>query len=188
MKQLFLALMLAFSLMATAQDCQYSVEDATPGEELKTTKDYLMYEKVFAGTSQFLFFSLSKSQGTPILNFQLLSKSKDFPQQYCLDAASKVYLQLNNGKIITLLSATEDQCAGLMYDNNEKNNIRVLTGMFLFTKGSLEELEKSQISFIRVKYATETVDYIIKKDLQSEAMGQKYEPETYFIKTLKCIK
>jgi hypothetical protein len=188
MKQFFLALILGLTLTSTAQECQYSIDDKTEGQELKTTKDYLMYEKVFAGTSQFLFFSLSNSQGVPLLNFQLLAKSKDFPKAYCLDAASKIYIQLNNGRIVTLISAVEDQCAGLVYDSNEKNNIRILSGSFLFTKGSLEDLEKSQISFIRVKYATETVDYNVKKELQSETMGQKYMPETYFMTTLKCIK
>lgn len=189
MKELFLALLLGMTLTLTAQEeCQYSVNDTTAGQELKTTSEYLMYEKVFAGTSQFVFFSLTMSQGVPLLNFQLLAKSKEFPKAYCLDNASKIYLQLASGKIITLISATEDQCSGLMFDEKEKNNIRILTGTFLFTKGSLDDLEKSPISFIRVKYATEMMDYSIKKELQSETMGKKYLPDTYFMNTLKCIK
>jgi hypothetical protein len=134
-----------------------------------------------------MFFSLRNPDGIPILDFQLLAKSKEFPKAYCIDKASKIYIQLTNGKIITLISATEEQCAGLIYDSNEKNNIRILTGSFLFTLGSLEELEKTPISFIRVKYATEMVDYIIRKELQSESNGEKYFPENYFINTLKCI-
>lgn len=189
MKKIILALVLGLSLSLSAQqtDCQYSEVNEKAGEELKTTKDYLMHENVFAGSSTFMFFSLSNSQGLPMLNLQLLAKSKDFPKVHCLDKSSKIYLQLSNNKIITLICATEEQCGGLVYDATEKNNIRVLTGSFLFTKGSLEDLEKFPISFIRVKYASEIVDYNVKKELQSETLGQKYNPETYFMKTLKCI-
>ena len=189
MKKLFTCLLLGLSLAAGAQtkDCDYSVITGDDGNETKSTKEALMYEKVFAGTSQFMFFSLSNNDGVPVLNFQLLAKGKDFPKVYCLDRASKIYIQLNNGKIVTLISATEDQCSGLIYDGAEKNNIRVLSGMFMFTKGSLEELEKNSISFIRVKYVDEAVDYPVKKELTSESMGKKYFPEAYFINNLKCI-
>lgn len=179
---------MAFSGSLFAQkDCVYSVNDTTKDQELKTTMDHLMYEKVFGGSSQFVFFSLSNSQGVPLVNFQLLAKSKDFPKSYCLDGASRIYLQLANNKIVTLISAAEEQCSSLMYDEIEKNNIRTLTGVFLFTKGSLEDLKESTISFIRVKYVGETVDYPMKRELVSETMKKTYKPETYFIDNLKCI-
>lgn len=189
MKKLLLLALLIFSFSASAQDkdCEYSIISNEDGKELKSTRDYLMHEKIFAGTSQFLFFSLSNNDGIPVLNIQLLAKSKEFPKVYCLDKASKIYIQLTNGKIITLISATEDQCSGLVYDSSEKNNIRILSGNFFFTLGSLEELEKTSISFIRIKYVNETVDYPVKSELDSESMKQKYYPDTYFIKNLKCI-
>lgn len=170
------------------KECTYSIQDTTAGEELRTTTDYLMHEKVFGGNSQFVFFSLSNSQGMPVLNFQQLGKGNDFLKVSCFDKASKIYLQLINGRIITLLSASEDQCSNLVYDDNQKANISILTGAFLFTKGSFEELEKSAVSFIRVKYTTETVDYPVGRVLKSETMGKTYSPENYFIDYLKCVK
>lgn len=189
MKSIFIALLLSFSLTLSAQEdeCKYSVTSTEDGQEIKSTREYLMYEKVFAGSSQFMFFSLTNSQGIPVLNYQLLAKGKEFPQVYCIDKASKIYIQLNNGKVVTLISASEDQCGGLVYDSNEKNNIRILTASFLFTKGSFEDLDKSPITFIRVKYVTETVDYNMRKEIQSESMAKTYFPEQYFINTLKCI-
>ncbi|MXN93279.1 hypothetical protein GR160_18795 [Flavobacterium sp. Sd200] len=189
MKSFFVALIMGLTLTLSAQEdeCKYTVTDKEDGQEIKTTREYLMHEKVFAGNSQFVFFSLSNTQGVPVLNFQLLAKGKDFPKVQCIDKASRIFIQLANGKIVTLISASEEVCGSLMYDSNEQNNIRVLTGSFLFTKNSFEDLDKSAISFIRVKYATETIDYNIKKELQSESMGQKYYPEQYFINTLKCI-
>ncbi len=179
---------MAVSITTMAQtDCNYTVENTEEGKEFKTTGEYMMYEKVFGGSSQFIFFSLTNSGGTPLLNFQLLSKSKDFPKLYCLDKTSRIYIQLTNGKIVTLINALENQCAGLVYDNAEKNNIRILSSTFLFTKGSFEDLEKSTITFIRVKYTTETVDYPIRSELNSETMKKHYFPEKYFINYLKCL-
>ena len=172
MKKIVMLLLMAVSITTMAQtDCNYTVENTEEGKEFKTTGEYMMYEKVFGGSSQFIFFSLTNSGGTPLLNFQLL----------------RIYIQLTNGKIVTLINALENQCAGLVYDNAEKNNIRILSSTFLFTKGSFEDLEKSTITFIRVKYTTETVDYPIRSELNSETMKKHYFPEKYFINYLKCL-
>lgn len=170
------------------KECKYAVEDTTQGQELRTTPDYLMYERSFAGSSQFLFFSLSNSQELPLVNFQLLSKSKDFPKMYCFEKDARVYVQLANNKIVTLIYAGEGQCAQLIYDGVEKNNIRALSGVFLFMKGSIEDLESSTITFIRVKYSGEMVDYPIRSELVSESMKQTYRPDTYLKENLKCVK
>lgn len=188
MKTLFFSLLFTLTLTAHAQqDCQYTIMETGAGNEIKSTPEYLMHEKVFGGTSSFVFFSLTNSNGIPVLNFQLVAKSKEFPKAYCLDKKSKIYLQLMNGKVITLLSALDEQCASLMYDSEQSNNIRILTGSFLFTKGSPEELEKSPISIMRVIYATEIVDYNISKELTSQTNPGKYMPESYFMNYLKCI-
>lgn len=188
MKKLVLLLFLGVSLNAAAQDeCKYSVLPTEENKNYKATTDYLMYEKVFGGTSTFVFFSLANSEGVPILNFQLLAKGKDFPPMYCFDKSSKIYLQLINGKIITLINALDDSCTNLIYDEAEKNNIRMLSSSFLFTKGSIEELEKSPIALMRVRYGAEVVDYPVKKELSSEIITGKFNPESYFINNLKCI-
>ncbi|MFP5439639.1 MAG: hypothetical protein ACLGH8_17825 [Bacteroidia bacterium] len=186
-----LAVVLVISGYAHAQknkECKYAIEDTTKGEELRTTPEYLMYERSFGGSSQFIFFSLSNSQGVPLVNFQLLSKAKDFPKMYCLDKDSRIYVQLANNRIVTLVYGGEGQCSMLIYDDKEKNNIRALTGPFLFMKGSMEDLESSAITFIRVKYSGEIVDYPIRTELTSETMQQTFTPERYFIENLKCVK
>lgn len=183
-------LMLGLTLTGMAQnkDCDYSVNSKEDGKEIRTTKEYMMYERVFGGTSTFVFFSLTSADGLPLLNFQMLAKSKEFPKAQCLDKASKIHLQLESGKIVTLINALEtENCAGLIYDSEGQNNIRILTGTFLFTKGSLEELEKSPVTIMRVKYATEMVDYSIRKEITSETNAVKYNPESYFINNLKCL-
>lgn len=189
MKKAFVTLFLLFAFIANAQtDCQITTTTAKDGSEIKSTSESLMYENVFGSTSNFIFFSLTKSNDIPILNFQLLTKSNDFLKIMGINKASRIYLQLMNGKIITLISITEDNCSNLVYDEGDKKNIRVLTGTFLFTKGSLEELEVSPIAFMRVKYGSETLDYPVSKQIQSEIMKAKYYPENYFINNLKCIK
>ncbi|OYQ43640.1 hypothetical protein CHU92_03165 [Flavobacterium cyanobacteriorum] len=190
MKKTLIALLLLWiCIPGRAQgDCKFTTVSNTEGNEYKSTAEYLMYEKVFAGSSAFVFFSLSVTEGIPVLNFQLLHKSQDFPKAYCLDKASRIYLQLTNGKIITLISVGQEQCASLMYDSESKSNMRILSGMFLFGKGSMEELEKYPVTLMRVKYSTETVDYTIRKEIQSETVSGKFFPENYFVNYLKCIK
>ncbi|GGB81107.1 hypothetical protein GCM10007424_21510 [Flavobacterium suaedae] len=190
MKNLFLLLsLLTISFANAQQDCDYSFNQKTEeGIEVKGTKEYMMYEKIFGGNSQYIFFSLTNNGGTPLLNFKILSKSTGFPELYCFDNTSKIYIQLTNGKIITLISATQQQCATLVYNPDDKKNMRVLSGTFLFTKGSLEELEKSSITYIRVRYTTDTVDYPIRNEIESETIKEKYFPNKYFINYLNCIK
>ena len=186
-KILLLTIFLSAFTVKAQQDCEYSVVTTDTGE-IKSTVDYLMYEKVFAGTSSFIFFSLSNQEGIPVLNFQLLAKSNEFPKVYCLNKNSRIHLQLANGKIATLICLTEDKCSGLVHDDSENKNLRILSGTFVFTKGSLEDLEQSPISFMRIKYSGEMKDYPLKSSLSSEAMGKTYQPERYFMDNLKCIK
>jgi hypothetical protein len=186
MKKL-IGLLLLMAGTLYGQECELTVMTTEDGQEIKSTPDYMVYERVFGNTSQFIFFSLSNSGGVPLLELQVLAKGKDFPPVYCIDKNSRIFVQLDNGKILTLVSATEDQCSGLIYDSSEKNNIRILTASFFFTVGSIEELEKSPISFIRIKYATETTDYPLKSELVSEGNGKTYKPASYFINYIKCL-
>lgn len=181
--------LLTVTLINAQVECDYSYNEVTEeGVEVRETKEYMMYEKIFGNTSQYIFFSLTDNGGTPLLNFKILSKSTGFPELYCFDNTSKIYIQLTNGKIITLISATQQQCATLVYNPDDKKNMRVLSGTFLFTKGSLEELEKSSITYIRVRYTTDTVDYPIRNEIDSETIKEKYFPNKYFINYLNCLK
>jgi len=188
MKQLLSALLLVIGISLNAQQkkCEYDVEEKTDSTFIRKTTDYLIHEKDFVNSRDFVLFSLVNSDGTPYLNFQLLQKSKDFINAKCFDAASKISLQLTNGKIVTLLSAGE-VCSQLNYDQKEKNNIRLLNNYFLFGKDGFEDLKKYPISLMKVKYASETVDYVFKKELKSEIIKGDYFPENYFIDYLKCV-
>ena len=69
-----------------------------------------------------VFFSLLNNNGVPMLELQLLQKSKDFIPTKCINPSSKIIVQLKNGKIITLLATTEESCSVLNFDEKEKNN------------------------------------------------------------------
>lgn len=185
----FLALAVIFfcSLTAFAQKpCDYSVNVVDSIGQYRVTKDYLVYEKNFAGNSSYIFHSIAVSDGVPTLNVQFIEKSYDFIKAKCLDKNSKIYLQLENGKIVTLLHIDSESCGSMVRDDNGFNN-RLMTGYFLFKKDDFEFLKTSPISFIRIKYATETVDYIFKKTLTAELDGKIYAPSNYFIDYFHCI-
>jgi hypothetical protein len=182
---LLLTLLVQFSMNAQ-KPCEFSANVTDSIGTYKATKDYLVFERNFAGTAAYAFFSLVQTDGMPTLNVQLITKSKDFIKANCIDKNTKMYVQLDNGKIITLLHMDTENCGSVIRDDKGNSN-RVLSADFMFMKNTIEELKKSPISLLRIKYATETVDYIIKSELKSEMDGKTYEPGTYFMNTLHCV-
>lgn len=105
----------------------------------------------------------------------------------CFDKNSKLFLQLNNGKVITLINTDQENCGTMLRDDKGFDN-RLTTGVFMFMKDSFEELKKSPVSMMRIKYLTDTEDYVLKKQFTSELNNEVYEPETYFIQNIDCAK
>jgi hypothetical protein len=187
MKQLLAITLFFLSLSTFAQKpCEYNMNVTDSIGSYKSTVEYMMSEKNFAGSSSYVFFSLALTDGLPTLNVQLIQKSKDFIKANCFDKNSKLFLQLNNGKIITLIHTDEENCGSLIRDDKNFDN-RVITGSFMFIKDSFEELKKSPVSLMRIKYLTDTEDYIVKKEFISELNNITYQPEKFFINTIQCI-
>ncbi len=188
MKQvLFILLFFPLSITAQIQDCIYEVEEKTDSTALKVLKEVLIDEKNFGNTNEYLFFSLLNNNGVPMLELQLLQKSKDFIPTKCINPSSKIIVQLKNGKIITLLATTEESCSVLNFDEKEKNNIRVLTGYFFFGKTNYEELKNNPILLMRIQFAGDTKDYVVKSELYSQTLQTKSQPDVFFMNNIKCI-
>jgi hypothetical protein len=181
---LFLIPILTFS---QKKDCKYDFEEKTDSTYMKALSDKLIYEKVFGNSKEFIQFNLINNNGVPTLSFQQIQKSQDFIPVKCFDKKSKIIFQLENGKIFSLISATDEVCSSLSYIAEEKSNIRLLTGYFLFTKTNYEDLKKSRITVMRVQFSGESKDYIIGDLVQSEILNQSFNPSSYFIDYLDCI-
>ena len=183
---IFLFLIPLFS-SAQINDCVYEVEQKTDSTSLKVLSEILIDEKIFGNTNEYLFFSLLNTDGVPMVELQLLQKSKDFIPAKCINNTSKIILQLKNGKIVTLLATSEEACSTLNYDEKENNNIRILTGYFFFGKTNYEELRNSPIMLMRIQYAGDSKDYVLKSELISETLKIKSYPDRCFVDFLKCI-
>ena len=187
MKQLLtLALILITTASIAQAKCDYSTNVTDSLGTYKVTKEDLMSEKNFGGSSSYIFTTLTSADGLPVLNVQLIQKSKSFMKAYCLDKNSKLFLQLDNGKIITLLHIDQENCGSLLRDSNGFDN-RLTIGVFLFLKGTMEDLKSSPVSLMRIKFATGIEDFVIKKEIKSEMDGTVFYPENYFINYLKCV-
>jgi hypothetical protein len=187
MKQLILLFILLITGTIKAQnDCEYSTNVKDSIGTYKSTKEYMIFEKNFAGKKNYIFFSLVLTDGTPSLNVQLIQKSKDFIKVNCFDKDSKLFFQLNNGKIITLTYNDKDKCASLLRDNDNFDN-RLLLGNFAISKETIEDLKTSPVNLMRVKYQTDVENFIFRKEFTAEMNNQIYKPESYFINFLKCI-
>lgn len=186
MKKIVLLFVLFTCITAFGQkQCEYSTNVTDSLGTYKSTKEYVVQERIFGGNQTSIFFSLINADGIPSLSIQIIQKSKGFLTANCFDKESKVYFQLANGKIITLIGVDQNTC-GDSFRIDEENS-RILTGYFLFMKDSFEELKSAPITLMRIKYATGTVDYPMKSKLVSETDKNTYEPENYFIHYLKCI-
>ena len=168
------------------KNCEYSTNVKDSIGTYKSTKEYIIYEKNFGGNKNYIFFSLILTDGNPTLNLQYIHKSKEFMKANCFDKNSKIFFQLNNGKIVTLVHNNLMDCGTSVRDNDGFDN-RVLSGTFMFLKGSVEDLKSSPINLMRIKYLTDTEDYIFRKEFTSEMDNNLYQPETYFINYLHCI-
>ena len=187
MKQLFILFISFFTFIANAQKpCDYSTNVTDSIGKYKSTRDYIVHERNFGNTSSYLFFSLVLTDQTPTLNIQMIQKSKDFIKATCFDKNSRLFVQLLNGKIITLIAMDQENCGTSIRDEKGFNN-RISSVVFMFMKNSFEDLKSSPISYIRIKSLTETQDYIFKKEFVSEMDGKTYSPENYFLDTLHCI-
>ncbi|MFM1754548.1 MAG: hypothetical protein RLZZ236_1487 [Bacteroidota bacterium] len=188
MKNLLALAFILISFVSFAQKpCEYTTNINDSIGTYKSTKEYMIAEKNFGETSSYIFFSLAVDDGMPFLNVQLIQKSKSFMKANCFDKNSKLFLQLNNGKVITLIHTDQENCGTMLRDDKGFDN-RLTTGVFMFMKDSFEELKKSPVSMMRIKYLTDTEDYVLKKQFTSELNNEVYEPETYFIQNIDCAK
>ena len=186
MKNVVIAFFLLANLSAFAQKpCEIDANVTDSLGTYKSLKQSVIYERHTENNIN-IFFGLYMNNGILGLETQFLEQSNDFIKANCFDANSRIYLQLNNGKIVTLICASEETCG--TYISSEKNrNSRITVGRFVFSKENFEELKVSPVTFMRVKYATEILDYPFKTEIISELDKKTYQPENYFIDYLKCI-
>lgn len=176
-----------FITFAQKQPCKFEINTTDSLGVYKETVSYLIYEKVFGNSSQYVFLSLASDNDTPILKLQLIQKSKDFISPKCIDKNSRIYFQLTNGKIYTLVNVSNDTCDNLIFNEAEKENNRFLDASFLFMKNDFEDLKKFPIMLMKIKLASDEKEYIISKELISEKINAKSSPERFFIDNLHCI-
>lgn len=186
MKKIIVCFLLICSASLWAQkDCEYATNVTDSLGTYKATKDVLMHQRFFGNDEKTLFFSLINSNDLPSLKIQLIQKSSEFIPAVCLDETSRVFIQLENGKIITLISINQTDCGNSV--SIDGKNCRILTGYFVFMKDTLEELKSSKMNLLRIKYSSEVIDYIIKDELTSEIDKTASKPADFFSDFLKCV-
>ncbi|MGV8992685.1 MAG: hypothetical protein ACOH1O_01170 [Flavobacterium sp.] len=188
MRHFFLFTLFLLTSLSFAQNpCDISANVTDSIGTYQATKPYLVYERNFGDDKSYLYLSMAITDGTPTLNFQHIRKSKSFMVAECFNSSSRLYLQLQNGKVITMVYADQGDCGTSVRSEDGYSN-RILSANFYFTKGTLQDLKDSPINFIRVKYASANTNFIFKSSLKSEFDGLSYEPETYFQRLLTCLK
>ena len=188
MKFRILALFLLMQTLVFAQKpCEYAISVTDSIGTYKETKSCLVYEKVFGNSAQLIFLSLASENEIPLLKVQIIQKSKDFITPKCIDAASKLYFQLSNGKIYTLVYANDGKCDNLIYNQAEKENNRFLEANYLFLKNDFDDFKNHSISLMKINYSSGAVDYVLPKEIISEKVGESFNPEDFFKENYNCF-
>ena len=187
MNKIIIALILLMNFVAFAQKpCEIDVDVKDSIGTYKATKQYMVFERSFAGNATNVFFALTNTNGVLGVETQIIQRSSEFVKAFCFDNNSKIYFQLQNGKIVTLLHIGKDDCGTLIRDDKNVNN-RILTGSFVFAVENFEDLKTSPVTFMRIKYGSETMDYPLRSGFVSELDKKMYQADTYFISFVKCI-
>ena len=180
-------ILLIQSVVFSQKNCDFDINTTDSLGVYKETKSHLIYEKGFGNSSQLVFLSMGSDNSTPFLKLQLIQKSKDFITPKCIDKNSRIYFQLTNGKIYTLVNATNDKCDNLIFNDADKENNRLLDCTFLFLKNDFEDLKKYPIMLMKIKLASDEKEYVISKELISEKIKTTSNPERFFIDNFHCI-
>lgn len=188
MKFRILALFILVQTSSFAQKpCEFITNVTDSIGTYKETQSCLVYEKVFGNSAQLIFLSLASENEIPMLKLQVIQKSKDFITPKCIDTASKLFFQLSNGKVITLVYADEGKCDNLIYNEAEKENNRFLEASFFFLKNDFEDLKKYSISLMKINYSSGAIDYVLPKAIVSEKIGTTSSPENFFKDNYNCL-
>lgn len=187
MKHVYFIIAFLITFITSGQKpCDFTTNVVDSIGSYKTTKEYLLYEKNFAGNSTYIFGSFIITDEKALFNLQLIEKSAEFIKVKCFDKNSKIFIQLTNNKIITLSFASEENCGTLVRDEKGLNN-RILSGYFNINKADYSSLGKNAISFIRIKFVPDVADYVLRKEFKSELNEEVYQPESYFMNYLHCL-
>ncbi|MFY8188145.1 MAG: hypothetical protein ACOVLC_09310 [Flavobacterium sp.] len=186
LKFLMLAGLFQCGLIWAQKPCEYSAQVNDSIGKYVSLKDVLVYEQIFGSSEKYVFLSLQNVNGTPLLNFQWVQKSNQFIPAHCLSNSSKLHIQLESGKIISLIYTDNENCGTKLNDGNQKAT-RILTGNFLFLKGSVEALKTSKITMIRLSMGSDNKDFIIRDEVNSELLKTTSYPSTFFMNYLDCV-
>lgn len=185
-KLVSLLLLIGGALTAQVNPCELVTVDSTVEQAAVVTQDYMLFERQFGDLKLHFFASIEIINEVPTLSLSIVNQSARFLPVKCLTENSKIFIQLENGKIVSLIHVPEDNCGtGLSHEGQYQ---RVYKAQFLFHKGSFEELLNSPMSLLRIRWGTDTEDYLIKPYLKSEINGLEYYPNTYFQTVLKCLR
>lgn len=184
---LLIALVVSFSANAQNKECQIDYEIKNDTINFVKTKEVMLYEKDFAKTTKSVFMSVLKSDEMYFVDLQYLQKNPDFIPITCINYKSLVSIKLLSGRIVNCYYVGDEKCDNLLYDNQEKNNIRILTGTFILRKEDVPFLKESPITTMQIRFAGRSEQFIIREEIDSNITNENSKPSRFFIDSLKCI-
>jgi len=176
-----------FTFHYAQKTCVYSINETDSIGTFKLTKEILMYEKTFGDSHKYIYFALGNDNGLPFLNMSIIEKDNQFIPTICFDNKSKLYVQLSNGKILSLLSNEVEKCSQNLAGIDGVKYSRIVQSNFLFPKNTWNELKNDTIEILRISSSTSSQDIVIKDVIESSINKDFYRPNQIFMDFLHCI-
>ena len=73
------------SLLWSQKNCDFASQVSDSLGTYRSTKEYLIFERVFGNSEQFLYANLNNADGTPYLTLQYIQKNNQFINAQCFD-------------------------------------------------------------------------------------------------------
>lgn len=86
---LYLFLFLPTILFSQSKDCVYDMNEKTDSTSLKVLTEQVIHERVYGNSKEFIQFKLLNSDGTPLVNVQLLQRHTEFIPASCFNKSSR---------------------------------------------------------------------------------------------------
>jgi|688.fasta_scaffold03164_21 hypothetical protein len=184
-------LIILFSFISTfifaQKTCVYSTNETDSIGTLKITKEVLMYEKLFGESKKYIYFALGNDNGLPFLSLSIIEKDNKFIPTICFDNKSRLYVQLSNGKILSLLCNEVEKCSQNLPGAEGSLFSRIVQANFLFPKTIWEDLKNNTIEILRISSSTSTQDIVVKDAIESSLNKDFFRPNQIFMDYLHCI-
>lgn len=168
------------------KNCDYKIQVDTDDEIFKLTNEKLAEYLLGVDKNVFIYFSLMREAAVKSLVIQISVNAKEIPPLMCFNKDSRVSFKLEDGSFVSLRYLGVENC-GRQTENEKTLNNSVSEAAFLLDETSLQRLEASKITSMRMTTMQTDFDVTFQEVLSNTQIPFPIYPKEFFMNNLKCL-